>query len=86
MAIEEARKNVREQPLFQVPKHLRDANYPGAKRFGHGKDYQYAHDYPGHYVEQLYGPPGKQFYKPSDQGYEAEIKKRLEKLKGHLEE
>lgn len=81
MAISEARKDVREQPTFPVPKHLRDANYPGAKRFGHGEGYKYAHDYPGHYVEQLYGPPGKQFYKPTTQGYEAEIKKRLEELR-----
>ncbi|MBI5114874.1 replication-associated recombination protein A [Candidatus Poribacteria bacterium] len=81
MAISEARKDVREQPTFPVPKHLRDANYPGAKRFGHGEGYKYAHDYPGHYVEQLYGPPGKQFYKPSSEGFEAEISKRLEDLR-----
>ena len=85
MAIEEARKDVREQPLFPVPLHLRDAHYPGAKRFGHGKGYKYAHDFPEHYVTQVYGPPGKQFYKPSDEGKEAEIKKRLEELRKRKE-
>jgi putative ATPase len=86
MAIEEARKHVREQPLFPVPKHLRDAHYPGAKKFGHGKDYKYAHDYPGHYVEQTYGPPDKRFYKPSDQGTEKEFAKRLDELKKRAQE
>ncbi|RJP19172.1 MAG: replication-associated recombination protein A [Candidatus Abyssobacteria bacterium SURF_5] len=86
MAVEEARKHVREQPLFPVPKHLRDANYPGAKRFGHGKNYKYAHDYPGHYVKQVYGPPDKQFYRPSDQGEEVEIKKRLGELRKREQE
>jgi len=61
MAIANARKDVREQPTAPVPKHLKDANYRGAKQFGHGEGYKYAHDYPGHYVEQEYGPPGKQF-------------------------
>jgi putative ATPase len=81
LAISDARKDVREQPTFPVPKHLRDANYPGAKRFGHGKGYKYAHDYPGHHVEQVYGPPDKQFYKPTGLGYEANIKKALDDLK-----
>jgi putative ATPase len=80
VAISEARKDVREQPTFPVPKHLRDANYPGAARFGHGKGYKYAHDYPGHHVEQVYGPPGKQFYRPTSQGHEADISKRLQQL------
>jgi putative ATPase len=85
MAILDARAEVREQPSFPVPNHLRDANYPGAKRFGHGEGYKYAHDYPGHYVEQVYGPPGKQFYHPTSQGYEAEILERLRNLAGGKE-
>jgi putative ATPase len=84
MAVEEARQDVRKQPLFSVPKHLRDAHYPGAKRFGHGEGYKYAHDYPGHHVEQVYGPPDKHFYKPSDQGFEVEIAKRLEEIRRRI--
>ncbi|GAB4337845.1 MAG: replication-associated recombination protein A [Candidatus Abyssubacteria bacterium] len=83
MAIADARAYVRENPTFPVPKHLRDAHYPGAKRFGHGDKYKYAHDYPGHYVEQQYGP-AKQFYHPTDQGYEARIRERLEGFKRGL--
>jgi putative ATPase len=57
-----------------VPTHLRDASYPGAKRLGHGRGYEYPHDYPGHVVEQEYRPvlfQGNRYYEPSDQGEEA---------------
>ncbi len=56
-----------------VPLHLRDAQYPGARRLGHGKGYKYPHDYPGHAVEQEYRPArysGKRYYEPSGQGEE----------------
>ena len=85
-AISDARKEIRERPSFPVPKHLRDANYPGAKRFGHGEGYKYAHDYPGHHIEQVYGPPDKRFYEPTTEGYEAEIGKRLERLRKKKDE
>src|SRR5207249_5148500 len=45
LAIGAARKDVREGRTLAVPKHLRDSHYSGAKEFGHGTDYQYAHDY-----------------------------------------
>ena len=81
MAISEARKDVRENPTFPVPTHLRDANYPGAKRLGHGQGYKYAHDFPGHYVEQEYGPTGKRFYFPTSHGYEARMGKYLQDIR-----
>ncbi|MGI6037161.1 MAG: replication-associated recombination protein A [Limnochordia bacterium] len=59
-----------------VPQHLRDAHYPGSKELGHGAGYKYPHDYPGHWVEQRYLPPGLEgavFYEPTDQGQEAHI-------------
>jgi len=60
----------------QVPPHLRDAHYSGAKNLGN-VGYKYAHDYPNHYVEQQYLPDplvGEKFYFPSDNGYEKQIK------------
>ena len=39
-----------------VPPHLQDAHYKGSAKLGHGQGYQYAHDYPNHYVEQQYRP------------------------------
>ena len=68
-----------------VPSHLRDAHYKGAQNLGRGIGYKYAHDYPGHYVEQQYLPDeikGARFYEPGDLGYEKKIKKYLEKIHG----
>ena len=45
MGIFNARQEVRSINT-RVPKHLRDAHYPGAKQFGHGLGYKYPHDYP----------------------------------------
>ncbi len=59
---------------FAVPPHLRDAHYAGAKNFGHGIGYKYAHDFGG-YVEQQYLPnelKGKRYYERSGNGDEAE--------------
>jgi putative ATPase len=59
-----------------VPRHLRDASYPGAAKLGHGKGYRYPHDFPGHVVEQEYRPvrfQGKRYYEPSDQGEEGDL-------------
>lgn len=53
---------------FQVPNHLRDSHYPGAKELGHGNGYKYAHNYPGGWVEQQYLPDelvGKKYYNPT---------------------
>ena len=50
------------------------------KEMGYGKGYKYAHDYPGHFVEQQNLPDslkGKRFYYPSDQGYEKQVAERL---------
>jgi putative ATPase len=64
-----------------VPEHLRDAHYRGARRLGHGEGYEYAHDFPGHFVVQDYLGSDRQFYQPSDQGAEKGIKERLEHWK-----
>jgi putative ATPase len=64
-----------------VPLHLRNPVTGLMKRSGYGKDYKYAHDFPGHFVEQQNLPDilqGKQYYSPSDQGYEKEIAARIE--------
>ena len=78
VAIDEARKDVREGRTMPVPDHLRVGSYAGAKRLGHGQDYKYAHSYEGHFVEQDYIPCDKEYYKPTNNGYEAVIRKRLE--------
>jgi putative ATPase len=71
-------KAVQEGRFLELPLHLKDAHYDGAKKLGHGKDYQYSHDFEGHYVPQDYLTEDLIFYEPSDQGHEGDIKKRLE--------
>lgn len=78
-AIDSALADIRVGKLGEVPLHLRDAHYYGAKKLGHGKGYKYPHDYPNHYVKQAYLPKeleGSRYYKPSDQGTEAKISQR----------
>lgn len=83
-AIEEALAAVEESGSYRVPAHLRGTGYRGAARLGHGKGYLYPHDYPGHFVEQRYLPPelaGKRFYRPGEEGFERQIRERLNKLR-----
>jgi putative ATPase len=77
MAIDAALDDVRSGRTLAVPEHLKDAHYSGAERLGHGQGYQYAHDFPGHFVAQEYFPSSKHYYEPSDQGSEKKIKERL---------
>jgi len=81
MAVESAIKEVSEERTQEVPDHLKDANYPGAKKLGRGDDYKYAHSYEGHYVKQDYMRKKKTFYYPTEIGFEKRIKDWLEKLK-----
>ena len=73
------RKEIEENGIGAVPTHLMDANRD-AKGFGHGKGYQYPHMFPDHFTPQQYLPTellGKEFYKPSEQGYEKSISERV---------
>ena len=67
-----------------IPAHLQDAHYKGAAKLGHGTGYKYAHDYKNHYVQQQYLPDGleqAEFYRPTDNGYESDIRKHLKRIK-----
>lgn len=83
LAVDEALSMVRNHKIGEVPNHLKDAHYKGAAKLGHGIGYQYAHDYPGHYVKQQYLPDeliGTKFYKPTENGHEKTIKEYLDSL------
>jgi len=74
-----ALKQVEEEGKVQVPQHLQDATRDG-RALGHGKGYQYPHEFEGHFTPQNYLPDaikGMSFYKPGDQGYEAQAAERL---------
>src|SRR5437870_3278470 len=76
-AIDAALGDVRSGRTLPVPEHLRDAHYGGAQRLGHGEGYQYAHDFPEHFVVQDHLGAEQQYYEPSDQGVENEIQERV---------
>lgn len=79
-AYSKVREEIKQSSAESVPLHLRNAPTPLMKQIGYGKGYKYAHDYPGHFVEQEHLPPslqGKHYYTPSDQGYEKKIIARL---------
>jgi len=80
LGIEQAMKDVEEGRTLEVPTHLKDASYKGAKQLGRGVGYKYAHDYPGHHVEQEYVPGSKIYYEPTELGFEKTIKERLGRL------
>lgn len=80
MAVGRAMEAVRDTQTAQIPVHLMDSHYRGAGKLGHGAGYQYAHDYPHHYVKQQYLPDsvaGAKFYEPTENGYEKQIKSHL---------
>ena len=59
-----------------IPPYLKDAHYAGSEKFGNGVGYQYAHDYPNHYVKQQYLPDAiknERLYHFSDVAYEAKL-------------
>jgi len=84
MALDAAIADVRAGNFGRVPKHLRDAHYPGAKRLGHGKGYKYAHDSDLGVVEQQYLPDELKntvYYRPTEHGNERDVNARWAKLR-----
>jgi putative ATPase len=86
LAIDKALEDVRSGRTLPVPDRLKDTHYAGSERLGHGKDYQYAHAYPGHFVPQDYLGSLRRYYEPTDQGTERKIKERLEKWRVLLDQ
>lgn len=81
LGIEKAIQDVEQGRTLEVPDHLKDAHYKGAKQLGRGTGYKYAHDYQDHHVEQEYVPTSTVYYEPTDLGHEKIIKAWLERLR-----
>jgi putative ATPase len=80
-AYQKVQRDIRELGSMPVPLHIRNAPTKLMEDLGYGKDYKYPHDYPNHFVEEEYLPEnikGRTYYHPTEQGFEKEIKKRLE--------
>ena len=81
MALNKASEAVeKDGDTAEVPLHLRNAPTKMMKEFGFGKEYKYPHDFDGHFVAEDYLPEslkGRQFYFPTEEGLEKQIKDRL---------
>src|SRR5216117_992720 len=80
VAYDAAQTDVRERPAEPVPFHIRNAPTRLMKDLGYGAGYQYAHDAPDARVDQDDLPEalrGRQYYRPTDRGLEAELGRRL---------
>ncbi len=67
----------------EVPDHLRDAHYGGAKKLGRGESYRYPHDYPNNYIPQQYLPDNlkdKKYYSPQANKYEENLREYWAKI------
>jgi putative ATPase len=80
VAFNETTADVHQRPAEPVPLHIRNAPTRLMKGLGYGAGYQYAHDAPGARVEQDDLPDalrGREYYRPTDRGREAELGQRL---------
>lgn len=83
VAIDAATQYVQSHPNYRIPAYLQDSHYKGAAKLGHGIGYQYAHDYPNHYVQQQYLPEEakeERFYHLSENGYEKVLKEHMKQI------
>ncbi|MHB8339009.1 MAG: replication-associated recombination protein A [Ignavibacteriaceae bacterium] len=83
MGMEKAFADVKNQPLYNVPVHLRNAPTKLMKDIGYGKEYKYPHDYENHFVAENYLPEelkNAQYYFPTENGQEKSLKERLKFL------
>ena len=77
-------EDIKKKDTGDVPDHLKDSHYDGAKKRGLGEGYKYPHDFGG-YVRQQYLPDklfkeGVKYYIPTENGSELSFKKYLESL------
>ena len=85
MAVGAALDYVKQTGNLSVPLHLRNAPTSLMKELGYAKDYKYAHDYEGHFVEQQFLPDEatqQRFWHSQNNAQEAKMQERMEKLWG----
>lgn len=85
LGIDKALSTVKKTGNLPVPLHLRNAPTGLMEELGYGKDYKYAHDFPGHFVQQKYLPDqliGQVLWNPQENAQEAKLKERMKLLWG----
>lgn len=76
VAIEEALSDLDRLDVGDIPIHLKDCHYKGARNLG-VEGYKYPHDFENNYVKQEYLPnniKNKVYYKPQNNKYESSLK------------
>ncbi|MEN1969300.1 replication-associated recombination protein A [Lentibacillus sp. N15] len=83
-AMDAALSDIRSGKSGEIPNHLKDAHYQGAKKLGRGVEYQYPHNFEGGWVNQQYLPDtikNKHYYQPKNAGkFEQALKQVYEKI------
>ncbi|TFB24899.1 replication-associated recombination protein A [Filobacillus milosensis] len=82
--LDKAIKHVQKGVTDEIPAHLKDTHYQGAKSLGHGEEYKYPHNYPNSWIYQEYLPESinsMSYYQPKDLGEEKRYKQVYDKLK-----
>ena len=82
-AIDQALAEVRESGNLSIPLHLRNAPTNLMKYIGYGKDYKYAHNFQGGFIDENYLPEeikGTAYYQPSKNGSEAKLLDQMKLL------
>jgi putative ATPase len=77
-------EDVQKTEADPVPLHLRNAPTGLMKHLGYGKNYQYAHNYEEKVTDMQCLPDnlaGRSWYKPTDQGFEARLRARLDEIR-----
>jgi len=89
VAYGEAQEDALGSATEPVPLHLRNAPTGLMKGLGYGKGYKYAHDFEDARVKQEHLPrslKGRKYYRPTNRGFEAELKRRIQSESNKTEE
>lgn len=78
LGLKEARADLEGGRMEEVPDHLKNGHYRGAKTLGRGVGYKYPHNFPDSRVPQQYRRSRRCYYRPTESGFEATLKKRLD--------
>ncbi len=87
-AIDSAMQSLSDTDTGEVPAHLKDSHYAGAKKLGHGIEYKYPHSYTNHYIKQQYLPDNikdAKFYVAGENKNESAAKKYWDSVKSQSE-
>lgn len=83
-AIDAAISDINNKDVGDIPAHLKDGHYEGAKKLGHAKNYEYPHSYPNNYIEQQYLPDNIKnavYYTPGNNKNEKSAEEYWKKVK-----